>query len=95
MKILLFVIACVVLLLADNAYAQSHRYSGNEQIHRYGRTESSDYMSRERRRNTDTPNRSGDTYCKRYSREVNKGGRIEEEYGTVCLDNNGNWRVTK
>ncbi|MCL2473624.1 MAG: hypothetical protein FWF23_01785 [Alphaproteobacteria bacterium] len=80
MKKLLFLIPCFVLLFAGDAYAQKH--SGSERMHRYNR-------------NADAPNKSGDTYCKRYSREVRKGGQIEEEYGTACLDKQGNWRVKK
>jgi surface antigen len=33
------------------------------------------------------------TYCRPYSQAVNIGGRLQESYGTACLQPDGTWRT--
>jgi hypothetical protein len=37
---------------------------------------------------------SGD-YCREYSREAHVGDRMQENYGTACLQPDGSWRVVQ
>ena len=35
------------------------------------------------------------TYCREYSQEIRIAGRIQESYGTACLQPDGTWRVVQ
>ena len=34
-------------------------------------------------------------YCREYSQTVRVGGRIQESYGTACLQPDGSWRIVR
>ena len=34
-------------------------------------------------------------YCREYTRQVQIGGRVQESYGTACLQPDGAWRVVQ
>ena len=34
-------------------------------------------------------------YCREYSQQVRVGGRIQESYGTACLQPDGSWKITR
>ncbi len=34
-------------------------------------------------------------YCREYSQAIRIGNRIQESYGTACLQPNGTWRVAR
>ena len=35
------------------------------------------------------------TYCRQYSQEIRIAGRVQESYGTACLQPDGTWRVVQ
>lgn len=38
---------------------------------------------------------SDGTYCREYSQEIRIAGRMEESYGTACLQPDGTWRIVQ
>lgn len=35
------------------------------------------------------------SYCREYSKKIRVGGRIQESYGTACLQPDGSWRIVQ
>ncbi len=33
-------------------------------------------------------------YCREYTRNINVGGRVQEGYGTACMQPDGSWQIT-
>ena len=98
MKKLLFLIPCMLLLFANDAYSRGHGKHSEDRTRYVDNMNMDRDINRGRDRGIDRGDRRDKDktpYCKRYSREVRKGAGVEEEYGTACLDKDGNWRVKK
>ena len=36
---------------------------------------------------------AGDDYCREYQRRVTIGGKVQDSYGTACLQPDGSWKI--